>query len=211
MRRVSAGRARYNFDVERTSERYTIDVSVDRAGTPPSPSTSTSTSTSTISLIVAPALPLDAKVTRVTVGGRQHPFTIEREGDVQRVRVTIERAAPPIRIEIAHDAGTDVSIPIVEPSPGAASEGLRVLRVRAEGDVLRLLVEGRGQRTYQLAILGPRSIGASAGAATGVTALSRHGMTQDVTIRFGGSADDDVRQDLRLPLSRSALTRSPRR
>src|SRR5262249_11260613 len=60
-------------------------------------------------LVLAPALPLDAQVRRVTIGGRPHAFTIDREGDVQRVRVAIDRPVLPLRLEITHTAGTDVA------------------------------------------------------------------------------------------------------
>src|SRR5262249_9096828 len=138
----------------------------------------------------------DARVTRVTVGGRPHPFKVEREGDIQRVRLTIDRPALPVRIEIAHTAGTEISVPMVAPSPGAASEGVRVLRVEPGGQVLRLLVEGRGQRTYRLTVHGPRSVEAE----EDVTPSARQGMTQEVAIRFAGQGDDYVRRDLRLRL-----------
>jgi len=213
VRRIAAGGAFYDLDVERTAERYAI--SVDREARPaPVPvqavsgasATNTNSNAHTLSLVFAPALPLDAKIRRVTLGGRPHAFTIEREGDIQRVRVAIEPPAPPmpIRLEIMHDAGTDVSVPIVAPSPGAASEGLRVLRVRAEANALQLLVEGRGQHAYRLTIHGPRAVGTAVAAgvedAAGVTVLSRHGISQDISIRFAGAPDDYVRQDLRLPL-----------
>jgi hypothetical protein len=133
-------------------------------------------------LIVAPAFPLDARISRVTVDGRSHAFTIEREGDVQRVRLVMERVSParPMRIEIAHTAGTDVIVPIVIPTTGAASEGLRVLRVEPDGRELRLLVEGRPRRTYEITIRATRS--------------------KTVPIRFPDATDDYVRQEVRLPV-----------
>jgi hypothetical protein len=132
----------------------------------------------------------------VTVGGRPYPFKVEREGDIQRVRLSIDRPALPVRIEIVHTAGTDVSVAMVEPSAGAASEGLRVIRVEPEGQVLRLLVEGRGQRTYRLSVHGPRSVEAE----EGVTPSARQGLTQDVAIHFAGPADAYTRRDLKLRL-----------
>jgi hypothetical protein len=59
----------------------------------------------------------------VTVGGRQHPFTIEREGNIQLVRVAIEQPALQIRLDITYDGGTDIVVPIVEPDPAPSQTG----------------------------------------------------------------------------------------
>ena len=186
IRRVVAGGARFNLDIERTDERYSIGLN--REG-----------ESSSVALVFAPALPLDANVKRVMVGGRQHPFTIEREGNIQRVRVAIDQPALPIRLDIAHDAGTDVVVPIVESEPGAESEGIRILRVMPERAALGLNVEGRGQRTYTLTIYSSRAVG-SIGDGAGVTLLDRQGRAQTISIRFLGSPNDYVRRNLRLPL-----------
>lgn len=189
VRRVPLAGALYDVDVERTATRDVINVSVDpahaaHAATPAAPAApaSPASSGSRPSLVIAPALPLDATVTRVVVGGRPHPFTIERDGDIQRVRIAIDHPLPPVRIEIAHSAGSDVSLPIDAPMTGAVPEGLYILRVRPEGQELRVLVEGRAQRTYRLTI------------------ADRQGTTREVPIRLEGPADDYVRQELRLPL-----------
>jgi len=135
------------------------------------------------SLVFAPALPLDAHVRRVTVNGRAQPFTIEREGDVQRARVSIDRPALPLRLDITLDPGTDVLVPIVAPVAGAESEGLRILRVTPDRDAVTLRVEGRGQRSYTVT-------------------LYRHGVPQPtpISIRFDGSPDAYIRRDVRIPL-----------
>jgi hypothetical protein len=186
IRRVASGGARFNLDIERTAERYSIGLT--RNG-----------ESSSVALVFAPALPLDANVRRVTVDGRQHPFTIEREGNIQRVRVAIAQPALRIRMEITHDAGTDVVVPIVEPDSGAESEGVRILRVMPERAALGLSVEGRGQRTYMLTIYSPRAVG-SIGDTAGVTLLGKQGRAQLISISFPGSPNDYVRRDLRLPL-----------
>jgi glycogen debranching enzyme len=186
IRRVAAGGARFNLEIERTDERYSIGLNGEGES-------------SSVALVFAPALPLDANVRRVMVGGREHPFTIEREGGIQRVRVAIEQPALPIRLDITHDAGTDVVDPIVEPAPGAESKGLRILRVMPERTALGLNVEGRGQETYTLTIYSPRAVG-SPGDTAGVALLGRQGRTQTISISFPGSPSDYVRRDLRLPL-----------
>jgi glycogen debranching enzyme len=192
VRRVAAGGASYDLEVERTPDRYVITLGRASATGP----ASANVAAGTLTLVLAPALPLDANVRQVAVNGRSHPFTIEREGDIQRVRIAVERAVLTIRVEVTHDAGTEVSVPIVEPAPGAESQGVRLLRVRPERDSLRLLIEGRGQRAYTLAIRGPRMVGT----VEGVKHLGRRGEAQEISIRFAGSADDYVRHEFRLPL-----------
>jgi glycogen debranching enzyme len=193
VRRIAAGGATFDLAVNRTPERYAITI--DRASAIGSASAA-HVASGTPSLVLAPALPLDATVKRVAVNGRPHPFTIDREGDIQRVRLEVERPVPPVRVEVTHDAGTEVSVRIVEPAPGAESQGVRLLRLRPERDSLRLLIEGRGQRAYTLAIHGPRTVGT----VEGVTHLGRRGAAQEVSIRFAGSPDDYTRQEFRLPL-----------
>ncbi len=186
IRHVASGDARFNLDIERTDERYSIGLNRDGGS-------------SSVAVVFAPALPLDANVRRVTVGGRQYPFTIERDGNIQRVRVAIEQPARQIRLDIAHDAASDVVVPIVEPNPGADSEGIRILRVIPERAALGLIVEGRGQRTYTLTIYSPRTVGSIRDTA-GVALLDRQGRAQTISISFPGSPNDYVRRSLRLPL-----------
>ena len=72
-------------------------------------------------------------------------------------------------------------VPIVAPSAGAHSEGLRILRVTPDREGLMLRVEGRGQRTYTVTVY-------------------RHATEQRVPITFDGSSDDYIRREIRLPL-----------
>ncbi len=190
VRHIAVGGALYDLDIDRTptSQRYVLT------------SASTATTNGAASVVFAPALPLDAKVTRVTVGGRTHPFTIDREGDIQRVRVAIEHPTLPLRLDITHTPGTDATAKIVAPAAGAESEGLRILRVTPDGNgnALRLLVEGRGRHTYHLTVYSPRALAA----VEHVTLGKRDGTAQDIAVEFPGSSSSDeyVRLDLRLPL-----------
>ena len=100
-------------------------------------------------LALAPAFPLDARVRSVTLDGADARFRARPEGDVQRVEVDVPRGASgPRRIVFAYDEGTDVFTRIELPDAGGPSEGLRVLRARAENGALRLVLEGRAGRTY---------------------------------------------------------------
>ncbi len=186
VRHIAAGGALYDLDIDRTptSQRYVL--------------TPASTADGAASVVFAPALPLDAKVTRVMVGGRMHPFTIDREGDIQRVRVAIEQLTLPLRLDITHTPGTDATTKIVAPAAGTESEGLRILRVTPDTNVLRLVVEGRGQHTYHLTVYSPRTLTA----VEHVTLGKRNGTAQDIVVEFPGSSSSGeyVRLDLRLPL-----------
>src|SRR5207253_395224 len=104
-----------------------------------------------VSLSVAPAFPLDARVRAATVDGADVPFRARAEGDVQRVEVEVPAGASgagPRTIAFAYDEGSDTFTRVELPEPGATSAGLRVLRSRAEGGALHLLVEGLGGRAY---------------------------------------------------------------
>jgi glycogen debranching enzyme len=119
---------------------------------------------------VAPAFPLDARIRAVRVDGRAVSFVATPRGDVQIVETEVEVAA---RNEIVYEyeEGTDIYVAREAPQPGDRSTGLRVLRSRAEGDGLRLLLEGSGGRSYVVGLRTRRAIGD----APGVNELRRPG------------------------------------
>ena len=61
------------------------------------------------------------------------------------------------------EGGTEVYAAAVAPGPGAVNEGLRVVRARPEAGVLRLVVEGRAGRSYELGVRTGRTLGAARG------------------------------------------------
>lgn len=146
---------------------------------------------------VAPALPLDARVRGVTLQGRPATFTSTREGDVQRPELSFVAELPDTEIVFDYEEGTEVYL---TPQPllrGETSQGLRLLRARAEAGTLRLLVEGRGGRAYTLGVRTPHKLGSA----------------PDVVIKDGGGRDDAglivqfnapagkyVRREINLPL-----------
>jgi glycogen debranching enzyme len=188
VRGVSAGNARYDVTLERTRGRLLIRFArrtPDRAaaGTP-------------THLMVAPALPLDARVQRVTVNGTivKHDATIA--GDVQRVQILTDERAPSTEVVFSYSDGTDV---YVEPQllrQGQTNDGLRILRVRAGADALRLTLEGRGSRSYSVGVRTPRRLGA----AEGVSVTAPPGTDPQLQIRFEGPAEQYVRRDIVVPL-----------
>jgi len=77
-------------------------------------------------------------------------------------------------------------------APGAESRGLRVLRARAEGGALRLLLDGRGGETYTLNVRTPRGLGAVAG-----IGARRRGHDWELQIPFAG--EGYVRREVAVP------------
>ncbi|HYY96742.1 MAG TPA: hypothetical protein VE713_19715, partial [Pyrinomonadaceae bacterium] len=102
-----------------------------------------------LTVILAPAFPLDARVRSVKADGHSLSYEVRREGDVQRVEFRVE-ARRETEVRISYDEGSDVYLPFEPPAPGARSESLRVLRSHAEAGALRLLLEGVAGHTYRL-------------------------------------------------------------
>ncbi len=147
-------------------------------------------------LVVAPSFPLDARVTAATSQGRPVKFELVRGGDIQRAIVTLTQAAPETDIVFSHEPGTDVYLETVMPQAGAQSEGLRVLRSRAESGTLRLLLEGRAGREYGLRVRTPKR----PVAASGVSVKREAGRDPLLLIRFDGTGGEYVRREITVPL-----------
>ncbi len=146
--------------------------------------------------LVAPALPLDAVVRAVKAGDRTLAHEIVREGDVQRVRVAVEGPGAEATVEIGFDEGSEAWVPATPAAPGARSRGLRLLRSRAEGGALRLVVEGRARGDDTLRVRAPRRPGDAPGAR--VTPL---GDSQwQVALAFDGAPGEYQRRNIELPL-----------
>ena len=104
-------------------------------------------------------------------------------------------ASAPRRIVFAYDEGTDVFTRIELPDAGGVSEGLRVLRARVENGALRLLVEGRGGRSYRIGVRSPRRLGQASGVTVTPTARGA-----DLLVAFEGAAGGYARRSIVLPL-----------
>jgi hypothetical protein len=181
VRNVVAGAGRYDLALERRPGRLTLTAER-RSGS------------GEISFGFAPALALDARVRSAEVDGRAVRPKLTRLGDVQRVEVS--GRGPRSRVVLEYDEGTEVIAPVTAPLPGARSEGLRVLRVRPENGSLRLVLEGRGGRSYTLRVRSARRLGGVAGVA--VRALGQDEWA--VATAFEGPADGYRRRELALPL-----------
>jgi glycogen debranching enzyme len=183
VRNFAVGEGRYDLALSRTAGRLTIDFSR-RAGAAP------------LEIVAAPAFPLDARVRSVRVDGAEVPLQVRRTGDLQRAEVASPRVSARTQILFAYDEGTEVYAPAEPSEPGARSGGLRILRSRAEGQVLRLVLDGRGGRTYALRVRTPRVL-----AAERSLAVKRLGDRDwELRVAFDGSADAYVRREVSLAL-----------
>ena len=97
-----------------------------------------------LDVTIARAFPLDARVGSVRVNGcvrsRRRPRAL---GDMQFVEASFDFAAA-TDVEFIVSEGTEVEAQVPPAAAGARSEAVRLLRARAIGDTLHLLVEGRG-------------------------------------------------------------------
>jgi hypothetical protein len=149
-------------------------------------------------VIVAPAFPQDARVRRVTVNGVPVRYQARSVGDVLRVEVTVDPAEASTEIVLMADDGTDVHAEPQALQPGAENQGLRIVRARADARELRLLVDGRGGRTYTIRVRSPRRLGTAAG----VTPLQADGRFQRLGISFPGPAHEYARREIIIPFVR---------
>jgi glycogen debranching enzyme len=185
---IAAGESRYDLQLERSGSRLTITASARSAGG--------STTSPPVRLVIAPAFPLDAIVRSVTVDGRRTPFKIQQMGDVQQAQVTLDTPSAQTSIQFEYAGGTDVYRKIEAPAPGAENSGLRILRSTATANQLKLVLEGRGGRSYSLFVRTPRRIGE----APGVKLTPTPGSDVRAEIAFEGPSDRYVRREIELPL-----------
>jgi len=183
---VRVKEARYDVTVERGPGRAVMRVTRD-ASAP---------STSPVHLVIAAALPLDARIRTVTVNGSSVKHDVMLTGDVQRVQVASDERSSVTEAVFTYDEGTDVYVDVPDLHEGAASEGLRILRVRPDSRALRLTVEGRGGRTYVVGVRTPRRLGS----AEGVTVLTPTARDPQLRIDFEGPSDAYVRREIVIPL-----------
>jgi glycogen debranching enzyme len=177
VRKIAVGKGQYDLSLERGGGQTTITLD----GPP-----------GLHELVVAPALPLDAAVKSVSVNGRPARFDVTRRGDIQQPRVVITAPAAQTKIEFRYLEGTDVYAPPVVPAPGASNTGLRILRSSASPDSLRLVVEGRGGRTYRLFVRTPRRLTT----APGVSIKQLPTGDAELEIVFDGPATEYVRREI---------------
>jgi glycogen debranching enzyme len=183
VRNVAVGDARVDLALERRRGELTVDVARRGPGA------------GALRIRIAPSFPLDAAVRSASVDGRPAPTTVTRRGDAQEVAVELD-ATGSHRVAFRLDEGTGVYAPVPAPRRGATSQGLRLLRARAEGGTLTLLLDGRAGQTYALGVRGPRR----PQAAPGVTVTAAPNGDARLFVSFEGPAGSYVRREVALEL-----------
>jgi hypothetical protein len=198
VRNVRLGNARYSLTYERTAGRIRVVVkrhTADKAADAKSASDASGAHT----ISIAPALPTDARVRAVTLRGRPATFTNTRAGDVQRPELSFVADMRDTEIVFDYDEGTDVYIEPRAPSRGEMSEGLRILRARADAGTLRLLLEGRGGRAYTLGVRTPHKLGSAPGVV--IKEGGGRGGDAQLIVRFNATGQKYVRREISIPLN----------
>jgi len=179
---VPAGEARYDLSLERGAGTLKV-IALRRAA-------------AGARLVIAPAFPLDARVVSVMVNGGAAAIDVTRTGDIQRAQVVVPEAGATTEVVFVVEGGTEVYAPAVAPGPGARNEGLRVLRATPDAGVLRLVLEGRAGRSYELGVRTGRTLGA----APGVTSAGSAPGGSRLAIAFDGPDGAYVRREIDIPL-----------
>jgi glycogen debranching enzyme len=181
-RGVAVGDALVDLALERKSGERTVTIAR-RAGTAP------------LRLRLVLSFPLDAEVRSATLDGRVVPAKPGRQGDAQRAEVEVDVSGSH-RVVVRLAEGTAVYTAVEAPRRGDRSQGLRVLRARAEGGRLTLLLDGRAGRAYAIGVRGPRRPEAVPGVSVGA------GPDGDarLLVSFEGPGDGYVRREISLPL-----------
>jgi glycogen debranching enzyme len=192
VRNVRAGATQFDLTLKRTEGRKTIVITRRELEKQPHGARRRMTQ-----LTIAPAFPLDAHITKVTLNGRPVKFELDQAGDRQFAEVFINNGLASNEVVFTYDEGTDVTIESEMLRPGASSQGLRILRSRADDGILRLTLEGLGGRSYSLKVFSPRRLGETSNVLT-KSANARE--PQQLTISFDGSPGVYVRRELAIPL-----------
>jgi glycogen debranching enzyme len=189
-RQVAVGKSKYDLTLQRLAGR--LKMSITHSGP------KLDSEPDTLDLTLEPSFPLDARVHAVEVQGRNIEFQTSRIGDRQNALVNFEMREQSVEVVFIYDEGSDVYLKPEIPAPGAESQGLRVLRSIAQVDGLRLVLEGRGGRTYKLFVRSPHQLAETTGVKVGKT----DGPDQELMFEFNGSPDVYTRLDLTVPFVR---------
>jgi glycogen debranching enzyme len=209
---IPAGRGRFDMAVERRAgmRRFTftprdptdsrgeptesrrIQLQPDSAGVNPTQPA--------LRLVLAPALPLDARVRGVSVNGRRARVAVDKQGDSQFVRVDVGPLVAATTIAVTLDEGTEVFRRIDAAPAGASNRGLRILRARATGSTLSLLAEGVAGERYPIDVRTPRQLGALPQGVANVHGAATVPDARRLEVSFEGTAGEYVRREITIPL-----------
>jgi hypothetical protein len=151
-----------------------------------------------LKLQFSPALPALAKITRVTVDGKQVKFTPNFPGfdTTFNLETTLRRRAV---IEITFKGGIEIDASQTATQPGDRSQSLKVIEITTPApNRLRARLEGLQGRSYTLRARG----GLGVQAAPGVTLKGEEGGWRLIEVSFPASANinDYQRRTIELPL-----------
>jgi hypothetical protein len=189
-RNIAVGKAKYDIKLQRVPGLMTITIAHSSPKLPVEPPK--------LDVTVLPSFPLDARIKAVKIRGRKVKFETSQIGDRLRASVNFELRERSAKLEFVYAEGSDVYVEREIPAPGAESQGLRILRSRAGTDGLRLLVEGRGGRSYKLFLRSPYQLGETTEVCIGKIV----GSDRELVVQFAGPAETYSRRDLKLPFTR---------
>ncbi len=190
-RNYAAGRARYDFALSRNNG--VLAVKIQRR------ETADSNFGTPTQLIVAPAFPLNAKIKGVTAAGRALKFDVKKMGDVQFVSVNLDAAQPATEVIYTYEEGTDAGYDPESLTAGATNQGLRVIRSQADGDSLKLLLEGVSGHTYVLPLrIGTRTVAN----VNGATLTADNANALQLSVTFDGPPESYTRREIALTFKR---------
>ncbi|HEV7377941.1 MAG TPA: GH116 family glycosyl hydrolase [Pyrinomonadaceae bacterium] len=192
VRGVHAGKSQFDLTLTRTEHHITINVARHELEKEPSGARRRLTH-----LELAPAFPLDARIRKVTINGRNAKFDLKQMGDRQFAEIVVYEVLPANEIVFTYDEGTDVYIEQENLQPGASNQGLRILRSRADADALHLTLEGTGGHSYILKTLSPRRLVETSGITIKATGTRD---PQQFTVTFDGPSGTYVRREIVIPL-----------
>jgi hypothetical protein len=132
------------------------------------------------------------------INGRDTQPRIIRLGDVQFAEVSVPQPGGETIAEFRYHGGSDVYAATPTPQPGARNEGIRILRSRADASALRLVLEGRTGRSYDLSLRTPRRTGTLRGA----TLVRGRGPDPVIRVTFNGDGDGYTRREVVVELMR---------
>lgn len=196
VRRVRFNSRFYDFKIRREPNSLTLSVN---------PSATNEAVNVRANIVFAPALPLDAVMREVTVDGKPARYDSVREGDVQRVVVSVNQAAKTIQFKF--DDGTDVFMSHPPLVAGARSSGLRIIRVRPDETTLRLTLEGVRHQTYTIGVRTPHTIGALPIGVTLNKLDATNNLIKQLSIKFEGATNEYARREIVIPLQRANRNR----
>jgi glycogen debranching enzyme len=183
----------YEFDLTFTRTEHHVNINIARRELEKQPDGARRRLTR---IELAPAFPLDARIRKVTINGRNAKFDLKQMGDRQFALIVVGEALPSNEVVFTYDEGTDVYNEQETLQPGATNQGLRILRSRADMDALHLTLEGASGHSYTLKALSPRRLVETGDIKIKATSA---GEPQQFTVTFDGASGDYVRRELVIP------------